>query len=109
MCGWVVGPCPCSDADQDGVCDDADDLCNPDGAAVICDALPPNCRPGTVPLVIQGCFANDCVSWDECAAGGHLSRDVVTMPTVTRVNGVTLVAVYLAFVEILRPYAGPMA
>ena len=42
--------------------------------------------------------------------GAHLSRDVVTMPTVTRVSGVTLAAVYLAFVpRFLHPYAGPMA
>ena len=40
----------------------------------------------------------------------HLSRDVVTMPTVTRVSGVTLAAVYPAFVpRFLHPYVGPMA
>ena len=42
--------------------------------------------------------------------GAHQSRDAVTIPTVTRESGATLVAVYLVFVpRSSHPYVGPMA
>ena len=50
-----------SDADDDGMCDREDRVCNPDGQPIICDAVPPQCREGEVPEASNGCFTG-CLS-----------------------------------------------
>ncbi|MEZ4462974.1 MAG: hypothetical protein R3F43_00280 [bacterium] len=52
MCGQA-GPCP--DADIDGLCDDDDSACNPDGP-IVCASAPPRCQAGTVPAAEGGCW-----------------------------------------------------
>jgi eight-cysteine-cluster-containing protein len=71
QCQWYVDFCAppaCrSDADADGICDDVDGECNLDGMQSVCDRIPPACRAGTVPAVLNGCYTGECVGWDACA------------------------------------------
>jgi eight-cysteine-cluster-containing protein len=71
QCQWYVDAClppPCrSDADQDGICDDVDGECNLDGMQSICDRIPPACRAGSVPAVLNGCYTGECLTWDACS------------------------------------------
>jgi hypothetical protein len=58
---------PCEDADQDGVCDDEDSSCESDRSVLSCRQLAPECPRGTVPQVVEGCYTDRCVTWEECA------------------------------------------
>jgi len=68
MCGEDPPGCDDEDedADHDGVCDDVDGVCNADGEKITCEQAPPNCRVGTVPEGLRGCYSNVCVTWEEC-------------------------------------------
>jgi hypothetical protein len=70
QCGAV-----CADADRDGICDGEDGECNADGQPSQCDRVPPACRRGSVPEVLNGCYTNRCVTWDECVACPDADRD----------------------------------
>ena len=59
----------CADADGDAICDDEDNYCNPDGIDLNCRRPAPNCRAGTVPELVDGCYTDECVTWEQC--GGH--------------------------------------
>ncbi len=77
-CGCVLGECiwsrrecigPCPDADGDSRCDEVDPECNADGSERLCRRLPPACEAGTVPEVRDGCYTDQCLTWQQCAEG----------------------------------------
>lgn len=53
---------------MDAQCDDADGECNSDGSRLLCRRAAPQCPPGTVPEVRNGCYTDACLDWVECAA-----------------------------------------
>ena len=57
----------CPDADGDGVCDVNDSTCEVDGSILNCRRLAPECPRGSVPVVVDGCYNDSCVSWEECS------------------------------------------
>ena len=67
-CGAAVPPPPppCADADADGLCDDVDNACNPDGTPLMCRRAAPPCPGGTVPEVRDGCYTDVCLDWSSC-------------------------------------------
>ena len=54
------------DSDLDGICNGVDRLCNLDREPLNCRSPRPDCPAGTVPSVVDGCYTNDCVAWEEC-------------------------------------------
>ena len=60
------GSGPCNDADQDGICDADDRICNLDQEPLTCRSLPPECPPGQVPEQLDGCYTGQCVIWEAC-------------------------------------------
>ncbi|MCK6575460.1 BPTI/Kunitz-type proteinase inhibitor domain-containing protein, partial [Myxococcota bacterium] len=66
LCDATCGACP--DADGDRICDADDAECNVDGQPAMCFRLPPACRAGTVPEVVDGCYTDACVTWAACGA-----------------------------------------
>jgi hypothetical protein len=49
---------------EQGSCELDDLSCNP--AFVACDALPPDCEPGTLPSIADGCWTGLCVPAEVC-------------------------------------------
>ncbi|MFN3198282.1 MAG: hypothetical protein ACE366_07660 [Bradymonadia bacterium] len=68
QCIWHTNECGggCDDADGDGTCNDADSDCNADGTPLMCRRVAPECPPGTVPEITNGCYTDRCVTWAEC-------------------------------------------
>ena len=54
------------DSDLDGACDDEDRICNLDQVQLSCRRLPPTCLRGEVPELVDGCYTDECVTWEEC-------------------------------------------
>ncbi|MGK0362129.1 MAG: hypothetical protein ACI9U2_004449, partial [Bradymonadia bacterium] len=72
---WAqCGVAPCADSDADGICDAEDPACNPDGF-VECDAIPPRCEAGLVPVAQGGCWTGECTTWAGCAAIEPICRE----------------------------------
>lgn len=59
------GEPPCADVDEDGICDERDEVCGDNN--VICDALPPLCEAGTIPIALNGCWTGACTTWAKCS------------------------------------------
>jgi eight-cysteine-cluster-containing protein len=69
-CIGLCVPAACPDTDGDGACDADDSTCNADGSLLMCRRVAPDCMPGTVPEVRNGCYTDVCLTWDAC--GGEL-------------------------------------
>ena len=67
--GWAdcAVAAPCDDTDGDGICDAEDPACNADDRPLECAQPAPRCRPGTVPVIRDGCY-DGCAPWDACRA-----------------------------------------
>lgn len=75
---------PCeSDTDRDGVCDHLDRICNLDDVPLNCRMLAPECLPGAVPELRNGCYTGICVAWTACGDQGTTGcvEDVDCGPT----------------------------
>jgi hypothetical protein len=63
--GCVASYCPVDvECETDPVCVPVDkDMCS----EALCDAVPPNCAPGTIPAVEAGCYTGGCILAGVCS------------------------------------------